>query len=173
MVEKKVPVIQKADKGNNIVIFNRNDYILKLGKILEDTFKFKRVNKKRRKSFKSFDSNGRMNYVSSKVWKIKAKFLKTIQKKDKFISKFCDILLKPLTNNGHMVNGHFFFFLLKTFWNLMFIIHCISFDIKVNFTNLSLKTDFHSVNSSCVADAVCWRMFVLISIWGKQNVLIT
>ena len=50
MVEKKVPVIQKADKGNNIVIFNRNGYILKLGKILEDTFKFKRVNKKEEKA---------------------------------------------------------------------------------------------------------------------------
>ena len=37
-------VIQKADKGNNVVIFNRSDYISKLSKILEDTSKFKRVN---------------------------------------------------------------------------------------------------------------------------------
>ena len=37
-------VIQKPDKGNNIVILNRSDYISKLSKILEDTSKFKRVN---------------------------------------------------------------------------------------------------------------------------------
>ena len=32
------------DKGNNIIVLNRSDYISKLSKILEDTFKFKRVN---------------------------------------------------------------------------------------------------------------------------------
>ena len=32
------------DKGNNIVIFNRSDYISKLSKILQDTTKFKKVN---------------------------------------------------------------------------------------------------------------------------------
>ena len=37
-------VIQKTDKGNNVVILNRSDYISKLSKILEDTSKFKRVN---------------------------------------------------------------------------------------------------------------------------------
>ena len=32
------------EKGNNVVILNRSDYISKLSKILEDTSKFKRVN---------------------------------------------------------------------------------------------------------------------------------
>ena len=36
LVKNKALVIQKADKGNNIVILNRSDYILKLNKILED-----------------------------------------------------------------------------------------------------------------------------------------
>ena len=33
-----------VDKGNNIVILNRSDYVSKLNKMLEDTSKFKRVN---------------------------------------------------------------------------------------------------------------------------------
>ena len=44
LVRNKDIVIQKADKGNNIVILNRSDYISKLNKMLEDTSKFKRVN---------------------------------------------------------------------------------------------------------------------------------
>ena len=32
------------EKGNNVVILNRSDYISKLSKILEDKSKFKRVN---------------------------------------------------------------------------------------------------------------------------------
>ena len=43
LVNNKDTVIQKADKGKNIVILNRRDYISKLSKILEDTSKFKRV----------------------------------------------------------------------------------------------------------------------------------
>ena len=44
LVKNKDLVIEKAYKGNNIVILNRSDYISKLSKILEDTSKFKRVN---------------------------------------------------------------------------------------------------------------------------------
>ena len=44
LVKNKDLVIQKADKGNNIIVLNRSDYISKLSKILEDTSKFKRVN---------------------------------------------------------------------------------------------------------------------------------
>ena len=43
LVKKKDLVIQKAHKGNNIIILNRSDYISKLSKILEDTSKFKRI----------------------------------------------------------------------------------------------------------------------------------
>ena len=41
---KNKDVIQKADKGNNIIVLNRSDYISKLSKILEDTSKFRIVN---------------------------------------------------------------------------------------------------------------------------------
>ena len=44
LVKNKDVVIQKADKGNNIVILNRSDYVSKLNQMLEDTSKFKRVN---------------------------------------------------------------------------------------------------------------------------------
>ena len=44
VVKNKHLVIQKADKGNNIIILNRSDYISKLSKILEDTSKFKWAN---------------------------------------------------------------------------------------------------------------------------------
>ena len=44
LVRNKDIVIQKADKGNNIVILNRSDYVSKLNKMLEDISKFKRVN---------------------------------------------------------------------------------------------------------------------------------
>ena len=44
LVKNKDLLIQKADKGNNVVILNRRDYISKLSKILEDNSKFKRVN---------------------------------------------------------------------------------------------------------------------------------
>ena len=43
-VENKDLVIQRVDKGNNIIIFNRSDYISKLSKILQDTSTFKKVN---------------------------------------------------------------------------------------------------------------------------------
>ena len=43
-IKNKELVIQKADKGNNIIVLNRSDYISKLSKILEDTSKFRIVN---------------------------------------------------------------------------------------------------------------------------------
>ena len=44
LVKNKDLIIQKAEIGNNIVIFNRKDYISILSKILEDASKFKRAN---------------------------------------------------------------------------------------------------------------------------------
>ena len=44
LIKNKDIVIQIANKGNNVVILNRSDYISNLTKILEDTSKFKRVN---------------------------------------------------------------------------------------------------------------------------------
>ena len=39
LIKNKDIVIQKANKGNNVVILNRSDYISNLTKILEDTSK--------------------------------------------------------------------------------------------------------------------------------------
>ena len=39
LTENKDLVIQKADKGNGIVILNKNDYILRLTRILDTTLK--------------------------------------------------------------------------------------------------------------------------------------
>ena len=44
LVKNNNIIIQKVDKGNNIVILKGSDYISKLSKILEGTSKFKRVN---------------------------------------------------------------------------------------------------------------------------------
>ena len=52
LVKNKGLVIQKADKGNDIVILNRSDYISRLSKILEDASKFKRVNTEEGKALK-------------------------------------------------------------------------------------------------------------------------
>ena len=43
LIEKDL-VMQKADKGNTIVILNKNDYISRHNQILDDTSKFKRLN---------------------------------------------------------------------------------------------------------------------------------
>ena len=41
LIENKDLVVEKADKGNTIVILNKNDYILRLNRILEDTLNLK------------------------------------------------------------------------------------------------------------------------------------
>ena len=37
-------IIQKSDKGNSVVLLNRNDYIKRLNEILSDSSKFKKLN---------------------------------------------------------------------------------------------------------------------------------
>ena len=39
-------IIQKSDKGNSVVLLNRNDYIKRLNEILSDSSKFKKLNVK-------------------------------------------------------------------------------------------------------------------------------
>ena len=58
-------VIQKTDKGNNMIVLNRSDYISKLCKIVEDTSKFKIVNIEEGKGLKEkLSSYGRTNNMS-------------------------------------------------------------------------------------------------------------
>ena len=42
LIENKDMVIQEANKGNTIVILNKNDYISRLNRILDDISKLKR-----------------------------------------------------------------------------------------------------------------------------------
>ena len=37
-------IIQKSDKGNSVVLLNRNDYIKRLNEMLSDSNKFKKLN---------------------------------------------------------------------------------------------------------------------------------
>ena len=37
-------IIQKSDKVNSVVLFNRNNYIKRLNEMLPDTSKFKKIN---------------------------------------------------------------------------------------------------------------------------------
>ena len=39
-------IIQKSDKGNSVVILNKNDYLKRMKEILSDIDKFKRLNVK-------------------------------------------------------------------------------------------------------------------------------
>ena len=39
-------IIQKSDKGNSVVLLNRNDYIKRLNEMLSDSSKFKKLNVK-------------------------------------------------------------------------------------------------------------------------------
>ena len=43
LIRNKELIIQKADKGNAVVILNRKDYISKMKLILADTSKFKKI----------------------------------------------------------------------------------------------------------------------------------
>ena len=54
LIINKDLVIQKADKGNTVVIFNKKDYNLRMKKILSDTTKFHKL---------SFDQKKVLNHV--------------------------------------------------------------------------------------------------------------
>ena len=69
--------IQKTDKANNIVSFNRGGYITKGSKIVEDTSQFRRVNIKERKA---------LNHLIHKEEQI-IHLLKSLEKRAKFLKK--------------------------------------------------------------------------------------
>ena len=63
-------IIQKADKGNVVVLVNRTDYVQSMEKILSDTSKFQPLN--------FVKENGDLRYLLDKEFKIK-NFLKTLR----------------------------------------------------------------------------------------------
>ena len=90
--------IQKADKANNIVSFNRSDYISKGSKILEDTSQFKMVNIKERKA---------LNHLVHMKERI-IRFLKSLEKRAKFLKK------KKMIYIHQVLNLEFYMGLLKS-----------------------------------------------------------
>ena len=90
--------IQKADKANNIVSFNRSDYISKGSKILEDTSQFRRVNIKERKA---------LNHLVHMEERI-IRFLKSLEKRAKFLKK------KKMIYIHQVLNLEFYMGLLKS-----------------------------------------------------------
>ena len=55
-------VIQKADKGNTVVIINKNDYTTKIKDILSDSTKFKKL---------KFGDNKQLNFLINSEKKLK------------------------------------------------------------------------------------------------------
>ena len=90
--------IQKAEKANNIVSFNRSDYISKGSKILEDTSQFRRVNIKERKA---------LNHLVHMEERI-IRFLKSLEKRAKFLKK------KKMIYIHQVLNLEFYMGLLKS-----------------------------------------------------------
>ena len=54
LIKNRDLVIQKADKGNTVVILNKNDYISKMNVILNDSSKFQKL---------SIDQNKVLNHI--------------------------------------------------------------------------------------------------------------
>ena len=90
--------IQNAEKANNIVSFNRSDYISKGSKILEDTSQFRRVNIKERKA---------LNHLVHMEERI-IRFLKSLEKRAKFLKK------KKMIYIHQVLNLEFYMGLLKS-----------------------------------------------------------
>ena len=90
--------IQKAEKANNIVSFNRSDYISKGSKILEDTSQLRRVNIKERKA---------LNHLVHMEERI-IRFLKSLEKRAKFLKK------KKMIYIHQVLNLEFYMGLLKS-----------------------------------------------------------
>jgi putative heme iron utilization protein len=72
LAKKDDLVIQKSDKGNSVVILNKNDYISKVKDLLSDSTKFKVVNIKSGKEIRHIiNQEARFQKVLSKLFKDK------------------------------------------------------------------------------------------------------
>ena len=174
LVKNKDLVIKIEDKGNNFVILNRCDYMSKLRKILEGTYKFKWVNIEEGKTLnhlihieeriirllKSFEDQGEISekekkdlypsgsqpgvmYGLAKIHKALEDgipsfrpILSAIGTPTYKLAKFCDQLLKPLTNNEYTIKDSFSF--AKEVLEFDASLFMASFDIKSLLTNILL-----------------------------------
>ena len=60
-------IIQKSDKGNSVVLLNRNDYIKRLNEMLSDSSKFKKLNVKAGKEIVLLQQENRLTNFLKKV----------------------------------------------------------------------------------------------------------
>ena len=194
LVKNKDLVIQKADKGNNIVILQRSDHISKLSKTLKDTFKFKRVNIKKGKAFnhlihmrkriicplKKLEDKGEISekqknalylsrskpgvlYGLAKIHKALedgiASFrltLSAIGRTTYKLAKFCDELLKPLTNNEYTIKDSFS--LAKEILEFDVLLFVASFDIKSLFINIPPNKNVKTLCTKNLQKSnTCWQ----------------
>ena len=77
LVKNKDLVIQEADKGNTVVILNKNDYSLKMKKIQSDTSKFQKL---------SIDKNKVLNHIVNMENRI-TEVLKKLKEKQQISEK--------------------------------------------------------------------------------------
>ena len=77
LVKNKDLIIQEADKGNTVVILNKNDCNLKMKKILSDTFKFQKL---------SIDKNKVLNHIVNMENRI-TEVLKKLKEKQQISEK--------------------------------------------------------------------------------------
>ena len=82
LVKNKDLVIQEADKGNTVVILNKNDYNLKMKKIQSDTSKFQKL---------SIDKNKVLNHIDNmenRITEVPKKLKEKQQISDKKVHDF-------------------------------------------------------------------------------------
>ena len=82
LVKNKDLIIQKADKGNTVVILNKKDYNLKMKKILSDTSKFQKL---------SIDQNKVLNHIVNMENRI-VSVLKKLKDNNQISDKKCQEL---------------------------------------------------------------------------------
>ena len=82
LIRNKELIIQKADKGNTVILLNRKDYISKMKLILVDTSKFEKI--------QIDDSNllNHLTYIKNKIVEI----FKKLKEKQKISHTFCNEL---------------------------------------------------------------------------------
>ena len=154
--EYKYLVLQKAGKGNDIVVLNKSDYILKLNRIPEYTSKFKRVDFWGKQSLESYNqyswkkcynylypsvSKPGILYGPRKICKAVAGgiltchiILSTIGTITYKLVKFCEKLLKPIMFNEYTIKNYFSF--AKEVEEFDPNLVMASFDVKCLFSNI-------------------------------------
>ena len=99
----KDPIIQKSDKGNSVVLLNRNDYIKRMNEMLCDSSKFKKLDIKPGKEINSFlqQEDRLTNFLKKAKRSISNQLYKELYPKvsEPGIMYYLSKIHKPLINN--------------------------------------------------------------------------